>query len=87
MTSDVMRLNSAVRRLDSTFPELLRGLVDLGELAKNQEGVKGRLVQLVRDDFSSYITEITATVERLEFLNTNLSRLIAAAKKYLEAKN
>ncbi|MBN1497633.1 MAG: hypothetical protein JXA07_12730 [Spirochaetes bacterium] len=87
MTPDVMRLNSAVNRIDRTFPAILAGLVDLAALSKDQTGVKARVVELVRDDFSEYIMELTATVERLEFLNTNLVRLIAAAKKILEVEH
>lgn len=87
MTGDVMRLNAAVNRLDGTFPAILQGLIDLGELAKGSQGARGRLVELVRHDFNEYIAEVGEITERLHFLNTNLSLLITAARKFLEAKS
>lgn len=86
MTGSVMKLNSAVQRLDGTFPELLQGLIDLSQLSKDATGPRARLAQLVRHDFNEYIGEVGEIVERLEYLNNNLSRLITAAKKIMEDK-
>lgn len=82
----VMQLHNAVQRLDETFPAILSGLVNLHEIGKAQPqgSVKIRIVELVRDDYQNYISELGEIIKRMAFLNTNLSRLIDAAKKILE---